>query len=584
MPGGIMCQRKRDEYYPITFIEPFRGYRAHFGYDLGSNTVYGAALREAMATGRPVAAVSPRLDRGGTVGNRLVVVEPAWNEHPKAVKRPLDRAEINGFVLGVFHIGAIVQEAMDIFHPLGIDLYIYDSSGADDRTLIAVRLSSLHGRDANLAPSPAEARPPETSVHFLTTINVANRRWTVDCVPMDLYFTGQKTREPEGALLAGLLVTGWLAGYLVLSSGRSARVERRVAEQTRELRESEERFRRLVDNAGDGFFLRDEQWRIRDVNKRACDSLGYTREELLSMTIADVDTEFTLKNLARYTKLSDDAYPVSFEGTHRRKDGTTFPVEVRLTSVDVGGERMMLSLVRDITDRKRSEVALRNEQRLLRELLGLQERDRQLVAYEIHDGLAQQLTGALYKFQSIESARTRDPEAARQMFDEGVRLLRDAMTECRRLISGLRPPVLDEAGIVAAIDALVAEQRQRGGPQIEFVHRVEFDRLAPPVETAAFRIVQECLTNACRYSQSEKVLVGLWQVNGRVHIDVQDFGIGFDPERVQSGHFGLQGVRERARLFGGVAIIRAAPQRGTHITVELPLLPPAENKPAGEGG
>ena len=113
---------------------------------------------------------------------------------------------------------------------------------------------------------------------------------------------------------------------------------------------------------------------------------------------------------------------------------------------------------------------------------------------------------------------------------------------------------------------------------------MEFDRLAPSLEIAAFRIVQECLTNACRYSKSRKVRIELRQIDGRMRIDVQDWGIGFDPERVQSGHFGLEGIRERARLLDGVAIIRAAPQQGTHITVELPLLPPAENKPAGEGG
>ena len=89
-----------------------------------------------------------------------------------------------------------------------------------------------------------------------------------------------------------------------------------------------------------------------------------------------------------------DKYPVSFERVHRRKDGTTFPVEVRSTAVDEGGAVLVLALVRDITRRKQDEEALRNEQQLLRVTLNLLERDRQLVAYEIHDGLAQQLAGA----------------------------------------------------------------------------------------------------------------------------------------------------------------------------------------------
>ena len=138
------------------------------------------------------------------------------------------------------------------------------------------------------------------------------------------------------------------------------------------------------------------------------------------------------------------------------------------------------------------------------------------MAYEIHDGLAQQLTGALYKFQSIEPLGERDPQAARKMFDEAVQLLREAMAETRRLIGGLRPPILDESGVVAAIEYLISEQRQQGGPEIEFVHPADVDRLAAPLEGAVFRIVQECLTNACRYSQSAKVRVELRQAEGRV--------------------------------------------------------------------
>ena len=189
------------------------------------------------------------------------------------------------------------------------------------------------------------------------------------------------------------------------------------------------------------------------------------------MTIADIDVDYVSKDLEHKAMLEPEEYPVSFEGVHRRKDGTTFPVEIRLSRLDdPAQQRLMLGLARDITDRKQAEEALHDEQRLLREMLDLHEQDRKLVAYEIHDGLAQQLTGALYKFQSIEQLRDRDPDAAREMFDEAMRLLREAMAETRRLISGLRPPILDESGVVAAIDYLIAEQRQRGGPEIEFVH------------------------------------------------------------------------------------------------------------------
>ena len=107
----------------------------------------------------------------------------------------------------------------------------------------------------------------------------------------------------------------------------------------------------------------------------------------------------------------------------------------------------------------------------------------------------------------------------------------------------------------------------------------EFDRLAPSLEIAAFRIVQECLTNACRYSQSpRRCEIALRQVDGRMRIEVQDWGIGFDPDRSSTAATSAcEGIRERARLLGGMVAIHSAPGQGAHVTVELPLIPPVEN-------
>ena len=459
----------------------------------------------------------------------------------------------------------------NLFAPIGIDVYVTRAGEKGKSLPVYTRLSASHG---------TAAAPTHESLHHSREIEVGAGVWTVTCVPTAAYLDQYQTWGPLGALLAGLFITGLLLGCLHLLAGRTAAAERLVAERWQELRDSERRFRRLVDNAGDGFFLRTEQGKILDVNRRACDSLGYTREELLSMTIMDVDETFGSKNLAEYSNRPDADYPLTFEGAHRRKDGATFPVEIRLAPLDVNEQRLMLALVRDITDRKRAEATLHEEQRLLRNMLELHERERKLVAYEIHDGLAQQLTAALYKLQAVETLRDTDREAAQEVFDEGLRMLREAMTETRRLIGGLRPPMLDEAGVVAALDYLIAEHSQNGGPQIEFLHEGDFDRLAPPLESAVFRIVQECLNNARHHSGSEKIRVELQSRDGRLCIAVQDWGTGFDPAAVEGGHFGLQGIDERARLLGGKATIQTAAQQGTRITVELPLLSPAETAAA----
>jgi len=209
--------------------------------------------------------------------------------------------------------------------------------------------------------------------------------------------------------------------------------------------------------------------------------------------------------------------------------------------------------------------------RLLRRLLDIQERDRQLVAYDIHDGFVQKATAASLHLQAFRELYGENPAEAWRNFDAAVRALGEGIHEARRLIAGLRPPILEKAGVVAAIDSLSHEVNERGAPKIEFSHAVRFDRLAPLLETTVFRIVQESLNNACRHSQSEKVRISLVQVGDRVRLEVQDWGIGFDPETVDKSRFGLEGIQERARLVGGHASIESSPGEGTRVVVELPV-------------
>ena len=151
-------------------------------------------------------------------------------------------------------------------------------------------------------------------------------------------------------------------------------------------------------------------------------------------------------------------------------------------------------------------------------------------------------------------------------------MLRQAHFETRRLIAGVRPPILDESGVLAAIGHLVNEQNRLRGPNIDFRSSVLFDRLVPTVENAIYRIVQEGLANACQHSKSEKVRVGLVQSNDVVQIDIRDWGVGFDPKSLGEGCYGIAGIRQRARLLGGKCSIRSKVGKGAHIVVELPVV------------
>ena len=225
--------------------------------------------------------------------------------------------------------------------------------------------------------------------------------------------------------------------------------------------------------------------------------------------------------------------------------------------------------VLEVTQRKRAEDALRIEQDLLKHLFNIQEGERRLTAYEIHDGIVQYATGALLHAEAFAAkhAKPNGLEELNVVCDQ----LQKIIGEGRRLMNGLRPLVLDELGLVPAIEHLISEQAE-SAPRIIFENRAESGRLEPAVESTIFRIVQEALTNAIKYSKAETVNILLSQSHDQIHVQVEDSGTGFDPQRVSEGLHGLRGMRERTSLLGGALKIDSKPGNGTRITVDIPIL------------
>jgi PAS domain S-box-containing protein len=225
----------------------------------------------------------------------------------------------------------------------------------------------------------------------------------------------------------------------------------------------------------------------------------------------------------------------------------------------------------EIQERIRAELALHKEQIALRRLLQSSDHERQTISYEIHDGLAQYLAAAIMNFQASEFGKDKDAEEAARAFRTGMAMLQRGHTEARRLISGVRPPILDESGIVPAIAHLVHEYNDAGGMAVELVRDVQFERLEAILENAIYRIVQETLANAAKHSGSDKARVDLLQQGERLRIEIRDWGKGFAADFPQEGCFGLEGIRERVRLLGGSVEIESSPGDGTRIRVDLPV-------------
>ncbi|MGD9647848.1 MAG: GAF domain-containing sensor histidine kinase [Pirellulales bacterium] len=220
--------------------------------------------------------------------------------------------------------------------------------------------------------------------------------------------------------------------------------------------------------------------------------------------------------------------------------------------------------------RKQAEEALRAERQFLLHLFKAQEYERKLTAYELHDGVAQYIAGAIMHLKSYLHALGQTPPPTELEITGD--LLQKTLDECRRMINGLRPPILDDGGLVMAIEHLVSERAKRG-LQVTFDHSPRFERLAPALEVAIFRIAQEALTNAAKHSGSPTLEINLAREQDRVSLTVRDHGAGFDPDRASEDVHGLRGIRERVALLGGEVDIASQPGQGTCIAVDLPVVP-----------
>jgi PAS domain S-box-containing protein len=351
-------------------------------------------------------------------------------------------------------------------------------------------------------------------------------------------------------------------------------LERRVEERTADLTTANEELRTIYNGMIDGLLVADmETKRCVRTNAAMCRLLGYSREELLSLTIGDIHPPETVASVLEKLRTQQEGQKLLTEDRPiLRKDGTVLFADISNARISYHGRPCIIGLFRDITERKRVEEELRKDHHTLRHLLQSSDHERQLIAYEIHDGLAQQLAGAIMQFQTFHHLKETKPNEAAKAYEAGMTMLQQGHFEARRLIAGVRPPILDESGVLAAVGHLVNEHNRMKGPEIEYRSRVVFDRLAPTVENAIYRIVQESLANACRHSKSEKVRVSLVQRDDRVQIEIRDWGIGFDTKAVPPDRFGLVGIRQRIRLLGGKCSIRSTMGKGTRIAVELPVV------------
>ncbi len=341
-----------------------------------------------------------------------------------------------------------------------------------------------------------------------------------------------------------------------------------------QLRQSEERYRDLFEGASDAIWVHDLDGNMLAANK-ACEELtGYSLEDLTKRNICQMMPECSRLCLAEVEERLRRNEPVDnrCEGEVVKRGGDKAVIQVTTALIAHDGQPIGFQhCARDVTDERRLQDNLHY---YLQQVTRAQEEERKRIARELHDEILQRLIGISRQLEKITSSDALWEESFQTVrsFKKQVEL---AVQEIRRFSRDLRPSILDDLGLLPALE-LLADELEQQGIATSFKVMGEARRLAPEVEVMLFRIAQEATKNIWRHAQASVAELILEFCDAKVRLSVTDNGKGFDvPQKVggldNSGKLGLVGMKERAKLLGGSLTLRSRLDKGSIVTVEVPV-------------
>ena len=349
---------------------------------------------------------------------------------------------------------------------------------------------------------------------------------------------------------------------------------------------SEARLRGILDSAMDAIITVDDAQHVVLFNAAAEAMFGCPRDEALGAPLARfIPDRFHSAHAEHVRRFGETGIASRRMGglrivTGQRRNGEEFPIDASISQLDESGGKFYTVILRDVSERVRVEEALRRSKEELRELgaaaHAAREQEKSRIARELHDELAQSLTALQ---MDVAWCKERVPEGQPETIAILARmeaLLDETVAATRRIAADLRPLLLDDLGLVPAVEWLAETFTQRNGIPCELaVGCAELD-LPGAHATAVFRIVQESLANVAKHARASHVKVAIERSGQDLTLSIRDDGAGFSPQAPRKPNsYGLLGLRERASLLGGEATITSAAGQGTCVEVRLPVAPPA---------
>ena len=365
-------------------------------------------------------------------------------------------------------------------------------------------------------------------------------------------------------------------------------------EMHKALRDSEAKYRRIVDTANEGIWSVDENFVTTFVNTRMVGMLGYGESEMIGQPVRYFMFEEDLDHLEkkmrdRRTRLSD-----RYERRYRHKDGRTVWVMLSVTPLvddEDGCFKGSFAMVTDITERKQMEEKLRQSKDELelrvRErtadleranaqlraipsmLIAAQEDERRRIAGDLHDSIGQTLAALKYGIEMVlVKKKQRDLPGAFNLLDRFIPMLQRSIEETRSIYNGLRPPMLDNLGLLATLDWFCREFKiLHPSFHLDLTTRIEEDEIPDILKITIFRITQEALNNVAKHSGAKRVEFSLKSNRGSIELVIKDDGMGVDLQSIllesPAGSLGLAGMRERVEVTAGTFRIESTLGKGT---------------------
>jgi len=345
--------------------------------------------------------------------------------------------------------------------------------------------------------------------------------------------------------------------------------------------DEERRFRQFFEHASDPMFVNHlsgtgKLGAFAEVNNAACRNLLYSKEEFRNLSlysIVSAEAYDTLRHmLAQLQKEKRAIVQLDF----LRKDKRPIPVEISALLFEFENKSTIISTARDISGHKQTEEKLKDATDRLRELSKrlqqIREEERTIIAREIHDELGQVLTVLKIQLSLAEKKLHPNQIEVIEKMDYACDLLDQTVKSVQQISAKLRPGILDELGLIPAIEWQTREFEKRADISCRLSLSTEPPDIAQEKATALFRIFQEALTNVARHSRAKRVSVFLKFQPDNLILEITDNGRGISQTQINaSSSLGILGMRERVMVFGGTMEINGIPGEGTHIKVTMPL-------------